>query len=158
MRRSGLSGYAAVIMAAGLSVLSTSPGHALPMEAKEMQVEAERIISPYTAVMEAPPKGVPSRASVDAPLLGNGSLGAVIGVENHTWPLQFWVMKSNFCRLRHDHRKGGPRSFGGLDLGIKAVSGGTWRTEQHIYSAITRGAVEDTPVTSKKREEPPTGP
>ena len=139
MRRPGLRGYAAVIMAAGLSVLSTGPAHALSAEAKEMQVEAERIISPYTAVMEKAPKGVPSRSTVDAPLLGNGSLGAVIAVENHTWPLQFWVMKSNFCKLRHDHRKGGPRPFGGLDIPIPALKGGTWRTEQHIYSAITSG-------------------
>ena len=139
MRRFGPSEYVAVTLAAGLSVLSTSPRQALSADAKEMQVEAERIVSPYTAVMEAPSKGVPSRASVDAPLLGNGSLGAVITTEAHTWPLQFWIMKSNFCKLRHDHRKGGPRPFGGLDLAIGALKGGTWRTEQHIYSAITRG-------------------
>ncbi|MHC4199450.1 MAG: glycosyl hydrolase family 95 catalytic domain-containing protein, partial [Planctomycetota bacterium] len=86
-----------------------------------------------------PPKGVPSRATVDAPILGNGRLGAVITTEPHTWPLQFWIMKSSFCKLRHDHRKGGPRPFGGVDLGIPALKGGTWRTEQHIFPAITTG-------------------
>ncbi len=70
---------------------------------------------------------------------GNGSLSAVISVEPHTWPLQFWVCKSSFSKLRHDHRKGGPRPFGGLDLAMPALKGSSWHTEQQIYSAITIG-------------------
>ncbi|MEI6810018.1 MAG: hypothetical protein WCN95_14975 [bacterium] len=103
---------------------------------KRLMVEAERIIK-YKLDMEAAPKGVPSRNVVDAPLLGNGVLGAVITAQPDSWPLKFWVMKSNFCKLRHDHRKGGPRPFGGLDIDIPAMKGSSWRSEQDIFPAIT---------------------
>ncbi len=107
--------------------------------AEDLPAEAQRIVSQYKAVMNAPPQGVPSRNVVAAPLMGNGSLGVVISVEPQTWPLQFWTCKSSFCKLRHDHRKGGPRPFGGLDLGMPALKGGSWHTEQDVYSAITTG-------------------
>ncbi|MEI8372022.1 MAG: hypothetical protein WCJ35_04210 [Planctomycetota bacterium] len=103
------------------------------------QAESERIVSQYKAVMNSPPQGVPSRNVVGAPLMGNGSMGVVISVEPQTWPLQFWTCKSSFCKLRHDHRKGGPRPFGGLDLSMPALKGSSWHTEQDVYSGITKG-------------------
>ncbi|MDA1044772.1 MAG: hypothetical protein O3C57_06055, partial [Verrucomicrobia bacterium] len=119
----------------------------------DMQAEAERIISPYSAVMSRVPTGLPSRGGVDAPLMGNGSLGVVIGAQSHTHPLQYWIAKSNFAKLRHDHKKGGPRPFGGLDIGIKELQGpgGTWRTEQHIYSGITHGRFTKGDIAVKMR-------
>jgi alpha-L-fucosidase 2 len=88
--------------------------------------------------MDAVPRGVPSRAGLDAPLLGNGGLGAVLTGKPDAWPLQFWIMKSNFCKLRNDHRKGGPRPFGVLNLHMPALVGGTWRSEQNLFPAITK--------------------
>jgi len=124
----------------GFGLLATGPVRG-DTPGIDMQAEAERIISPYTVVMSKAPGGLPNRGTPDAPMLGNGSLGIVIGAQSHTWPLQFWVTKSSFAKLRHDHKKGGPRPFGGLDVGIKELQGpgGTWRTETHIFSGITHG-------------------
>jgi len=107
--------------------------------ADDLQAQTQRIVSQYKAVMNGQPQGVPSRNVVGAPLMGNGSLGVVISVEPHTWPLQFWTCKSSFCKLRHDHRKGGPRPFGGLDLSMPALKGSSWHTEQDVYSGVTTG-------------------
>ena len=106
---------------------------------EKLQAEAERIVSQYKAVMSAPPQGVPSRNIVGAPLMGNGSTGVVISSAPQAWPLQFWICKSSFCKLRHDHRKGGPRPFGGLDLSLPALKDSSWQTEQDVYSGITKG-------------------
>lgn len=128
-----------VIVGATAVFLALGPARGGVAEQKKLQAEAERIVSQYKAVMTNAPSGVPSRNVVGAPLMGNGSLGVVISVEPQTWPLQFWLCKSSFCKLRHDHRKGGPRPFGWLDLGMPALKGSNWHTEQDVYSGITTG-------------------
>ncbi len=139
MRTAGIGRYAAIGSAVVvLGALGQAWGQGAEQD-KKMEAQAERIVSPYSTIMKAPPRGVPSRSSVDAPLLGNGSLGAVISTESHTWPLQFWIVKSNFCKLRNDHKKGGPRPFGGIDIPMAALKGGTWQTEQQFFPAITTG-------------------
>ena len=106
----------------------------------KMEAESRRIVSQYKAVMDAPGQPAPSsRNVIGCPILGNGSLGVVIGTAQQAWPLQFWTCKSSFSKLRHDHRKGGPRPFGGIDLNIPALKGSTWHTEQDVYSGITTG-------------------
>jgi len=137
-KRPGRIAWAAGIgVIVGMGALGQAQGAA--SDEQTLEAEAERIVSQFKTVVKHPPKGVPSRMSADAPLLGNGSLGAVIGGESHTWPLQFWIMKSSFCKLRHDHKKGGPRPFGGLDLPMPALRGGTYRIQQHFFPAITTG-------------------
>ena len=101
----------------------------------EVQVEAERVVSQYKTVMEAPPRKVPSRDSVDGPLLGNGDLGAVIGGAPEAQ--RFWLSKNNFWRLKDGHRAGGPRLFGDLAIAIPALAGATYRIEQQLFPAIT---------------------
>ena len=100
-----------------------------------MQAESERIVSQYTAVFHAPPTRVPSRDSAGGPLLGNGDLGVVISGAPEAQ--RFWISKNNFWRLKDGHRQGGPRLFGGLEINIPALSGGTYLVEQHLYPAIT---------------------
>jgi len=97
--------------------------------------QAERIVSQYKTVFNAPPGGVPSRDSAGGPLLGNGNLGAVISGKPEA--LRFWISKNNFWRLKDGHRQGGPRLFGGLEINIPALAGGTYLVEQQLYPAIT---------------------
>jgi hypothetical protein len=102
---------------------------------KKMQAESERIVSQYKTVFNAPPTRVPSRDSVSGPLLGNGDLGVVISGAPEAQ--RFWISKNNFWRLKDGHRQGGPRLFGGLEVNISALSGGSYLIEQQLYPAIT---------------------
>ena len=99
------------------------------------QAEAERIVSKYKTVMEKPPGRVPSRDTVDGPLLGNGDLGAVISGKPEAQ--RFWIGKNNFWRLRDGHRQGGPRLFGGLEVNIPALTDGSYLLEQQLFPALT---------------------
>jgi hypothetical protein len=123
-----------LLICAAISLLAI--GHACPAQAgKDMQAEAERIVSRHKAVFEAPPGRVPSRDSVGGPLLGNGSLGAVISGKPEAQ--RFWISKNNFWRLKDGHRQGGPRLFGGLEINIPALAGATYLTEQDLFRAVT---------------------
>ena len=104
-------------------------------DAPQLEVAAEKIVSQYKAVFTAPPSGVPSRDSARGPLLGNGNLGAVISGAPEAQ--RFWLSKNNFWRMRDGHREGGPRLFGGLEVNIPALSGGTYLIEQQLFSATT---------------------
>ncbi len=104
-----------------------------------------RIVSQYKTVMEHPPGRVPSRDIVDGPLLGNGDLGAVIS--GNPEAQRFWISKNNFWRLKDGHRQGGPRLFGGLEIDIPALVGGTYHVEQDIYPAITTARFAKGPST-----------
>jgi hypothetical protein len=101
----------------------------------KMQAEAERVVSRYKAVFDAPPTRVPSRDSVGGPLLGNGDLGAVISGKPEAQ--RYWLSKNNFLKLKDGHRAGGPRPFGGLEINIPALSNASYRIEQELFSAIT---------------------
>jgi len=101
----------------------------------KMQAEAERVVSRYKAVFDAPPARVPSRDSVGGPLLGNGDLGAVISGKPESQ--RYWLSKNNFLKLKDGHRAGGPRPFGGLEINIPALSNASYRIEQELFPAIT---------------------
>jgi len=121
---------AGVALAAGASAPGTSsPGN--------LGGHAERIVSRYQAVFEAPPTRVPSRDAVGGPLLGNGDLGAVISGAPEAQC--FWISKNNFWRLKDGHRQGGPRLFGTLEVLIPALAGATYRVEQQLFPALTEG-------------------
>ena len=100
-----------------------------------MEVEADRIVSQYKTVFDAPPGGVPSRDSARGPFLGNGDMGAVISGKPEAQ--RYWISKNNFLKLKDGHRAGGPRPFGGLEVNIPALSNATYRVEQDLFSAIT---------------------
>ncbi len=114
-----------------VGVLALSAGAA----EKSTQAETERVVSRYKAAFAAPPTRTPSRDSVGGPLLGNGDLGAVISGKPEAQ--RFWLSKNNFWRLKDGHRQGGPRLFGGLDINIAALAGGTYSLEQQLFPAIT---------------------
>ena len=124
----------------GLLVMAQAWGAQVPSAGSgqidgKMQADAERIVSKYKAVFAEPPTRVPSRDSVGGPLLGNGDLGAVISGTPEAQ--RFWISKNNFWRLKDGHRLGGPRLFGGLEINIPALSGGTYLLEQQLFPAIT---------------------
>jgi alpha-L-fucosidase 2 len=100
-----------------------------------LQDEAERIVSKFKTLMDTPPRRVPSRDTVDGPLLGNGGLGAVISGAPESQ--RFWLGKNNFWRLRDGHRQGGPRPLGGLEINIPALTGATYNIEQQFFTALT---------------------
>ncbi|MCX5653668.1 MAG: hypothetical protein NTY65_03330 [Planctomycetota bacterium] len=147
MRSGRIGRYAAVSVAVGLMAL----GQALGAQAdkQRMQAEAERIVSQYKAVFNAPPRETPSRGAADGPLLGNGDLGAVISGAPEAQ--RFWISKNNFWRLKDGHRLGGPRLFGGLEINIPALAGATYLIEQQIHPAITtsRFTKDGTTVTMR---------
>ncbi|MEI6655279.1 MAG: hypothetical protein WCP45_10955 [Verrucomicrobiota bacterium] len=117
-----------------LGALSAIANPAVVPDAR-LQTEAERIVSRYKAVFDAPPGGVPSRDSVHGPLLGNGDMGAVISGKPEAQ--RFWLSKNNFLKLKDGHRAGGPRPFGGLEINIPALADASYRVEQELFPAIT---------------------
>mgnify|MGYP003340042698 CR=1 FL=1 len=118
-------GVATLLVAAGPALAATDPDTA---------ALAERVVSQHVVRFTAPPDGVPSRDSARGPLLGNGGLGAVIGGPPQAQ--RFWLSKNNFWRLKDGHRQGGPRLFGGLDVEIAALDGGSYLVEQQLHPAI----------------------
>ncbi|MEI7955085.1 MAG: hypothetical protein WCJ66_07955, partial [Verrucomicrobiota bacterium] len=113
----------------------TAIAHPADVADLKLQAEADRIVSRYQAVFDAPPGGVPSRDSAHGPLLGNGDVGAVISGQPEAQ--RYWLSKNNFLKLKDGHRTGGPRPFGGLEINIAALAGGTYRVEQDLFPAIT---------------------
>ncbi len=128
MLQQGISTHAA---SGAACVLAIAQAWAAP--APTLPAEAERIVAQYKLVMDAPPRKVPSRDSVDGPLLGNGSLGAVISGAPEAQ--RFWLSKNNFWRLKDGHREGGPRLFGDLAIQMPALAGATYHLEQQIFPA-----------------------
>ena len=104
-------------------------------DSQVLEAAAEKIVSPYKAVFASPPVGVPSRDSARGPLLGNGNLGVVISGAPEAQ--RFWLSKNNFWRMRDGHREGGPRLFGGLEINIPALAGGSYLIEQQLFPATT---------------------
>ncbi|MCF7855843.1 MAG: hypothetical protein K9N51_13670, partial [Candidatus Pacebacteria bacterium] len=133
MRNTAVGRWFEIGAAIVLLVMVVSTGAA--QADKFMQAEAERIVSQYKTVMEQPPRRVPSRDTVDGPLLGNGDLGAVIS--GNPEAQRFWISKNNFWRLVDGHRTGGPRLFGSVEFSIPALAGATYRAEQDFYPATT---------------------
>ncbi|MEI6655306.1 MAG: hypothetical protein WCP45_11090 [Verrucomicrobiota bacterium] len=123
-----------VAVSVGVACLAMGVAWAAPA-APNLQAEAERIVSQYKTAMEKPPGRVPSRDTVDGPLLGNGDLGAVISGKPEAQ--RFWIGKNNFWRLKDGHRQGGPRPIGGLEIDIPALVDATYRVEQQFFPALT---------------------
>ncbi|MDA1044082.1 MAG: hypothetical protein O3C57_02540, partial [Verrucomicrobia bacterium] len=57
----------------------------------------------------------------------------------------------NFGKMRHDHRKGGPRPFGAFSLNMPALEGGTWNSEQFFFPGITEGTFAKGGITVTMR-------
>lgn len=109
--------------------------------------DAKTIVSRHEGVWTAPPRRVPSGAVSDAPLLGNGDIGVLIGGAPEKQ--QFFISKCDFWRPQPDFPWFSPALLGGLDLDIPSLKGASYKAVQDIAKAEVRqtfsqpdGAVE----------------
>jgi len=114
-----------------------------------MEAETRRIVSRHKAVFTSPPRRIPGSEQVDAPLLGNGDMGVAIGGPPESQRL--WLAKNDFWRLKSEYSTSGPRVFGGIDVGIAALKGASYRVEQSLYEAVTDSTFITGGVTVKMR-------
>ncbi len=120
--------------------------------------QARPLVEKGTAVLTQPPKWLPSDLATDAPLLGNGDLGAVIGGDgakqvfylgkNDFWTqvhlAESWEQRSD--RLLHkEGRRSGTRivAAGWLEVEIPQLKGCTYRAEQDPYLGEVRGIYQN---------------
>ena len=83
-----------------------------------------------------PPRSVPSSKTVDGPLLGNGDVGVVLGVERGR-ELGFWVSKSDLWHL--EPGRTGPKALGGVRV---ALADAALPVQFALRQDIGRGVVE----------------
>ena len=128
------------IVLAVVCVRSSGVAVAAEKEPQSAYAESKRIISRYKTVFTGPPRGTPSKVSVDAPLLGNGDVGVCISgpPEKQT----FWLAKNDFWRLRSTYRQGWPAPLGVVEVSVPKLRGGSYHIEQDLYSAVTRSVFE----------------
>lgn len=111
--------------------------------------QAETIVGRHIARFTQPPQRIPSKVSVDAPLLGNGFMGvALSGTPEHQ---VFYVARNDFWRLKSAHNESYPAMLGKIELSIPGLQGASYLVEQRLYDAVTvaRFAREDFAVTYK---------
>ena len=82
------------------------------------------------AILEAPPQRIPSHYSVDAPLLGNGSMG--VALSGPPEQLTFHLNRNDFWRLVSAHNESFPAIAGRVELSVPALKGASYRVEQHL--------------------------
>lgn len=99
---------------------------------------ATAIVSQYKAVFNEPPTSVPSQGPVDGALMGNGDTLVAIG--GGPGKLEFFVNKNDLWEL---HSNGGtPHPLARIDLAFPELQGGSYRMEQNLLTAVTRGTFE----------------
>ena len=104
---------------------------------KKIRGESEDIVSRQKGVFEHPPENVPSRKTVDGPIMGNGDVGVTISGSPES--LRFWISKNDFWKTKSVYPNSSPCPIGGVDIGIPALQDGTYRMEQRLDSAEVVG-------------------
>lgn len=107
--------------------------------------EAARIIRKHSVSFTSPPKHIPSRSSVDAPLMGNGYTGVAIAgtPEEQT----FYVARNDFWRLKSALDESYPCVLGKIGLSIPELKGASYCVEQSLYDAVTTGCFTQSDYT-----------
>jgi alpha-L-fucosidase 2 len=107
--------------------------HATTVEAQIKS--AKEIIGQYKTVFATPPAGTPRTVSVDAPLLGNGSVAVAIAgaPEKQT----YYLARNDFWRLKSGYNESFPAVIGKLQINIPALNQASYRIEQDLYNAVT---------------------
>jgi hypothetical protein len=83
---------------------------------------AASIISKHNIRFLEPPRRIPSRVSVDAPLLGNGYMGVALAGQPERQV--FYVARNDFWRLKSAHGKAYPAMLGRVEVLIPGLTGG----------------------------------
>lgn len=99
--------------------------------------EAALVVGRQRVVFAERPGRTPSQYSVDAPLMGNGSLGVAMGGGGDS--LTFYLSRNDFWRLRSAHDEAYPALLGRLEVSLPGLAGGSYRVEQRLWDATTRG-------------------
>jgi len=101
----------------------------------------------YTAVFNAPPRGVPTRGMPDGPLLGNGDVGIVLAGPAEAQ--QFYIGKNDFWTSTPGNAK--VINVGRVELNIPALAGASYRQEQDLARAEVRGMFTKDSLTVRTR-------
>ncbi len=96
---------------------------------------ASAVVSKYKMIYKSPPVKIPNNASVDAPLMGNGSLG--VAIAGDVDELVFYLARNDFWRLRSSYNESFPCMLGKLEVKIPALKGADYHIEQDLYSGTT---------------------
>jgi hypothetical protein len=97
---------------------------------------AEKIVSRCEGVWTAPPRRIPSNAVSDAPMLGNGDLGVLVG--GATEKQTFYISKCDLGRPQPYFPWFTPALVGALDLEIPALKGAGYKAVQDMAKAEVR--------------------
>jgi hypothetical protein len=100
------------------------------------QDNAKNIVSRYEGVWSARPGRVPSNGNTDAPLLGNGDIGVLLGGPPEKQ--QFFLSKCDFWRPQPYFPWFSTAVVGGLELEIPALKGAAYKAVQDIAKAEVR--------------------
>ena len=122
-----------LLMALGLSALSVFLFSCNDLSDSEQQSEA--IIRKHTIRFTEPPKRIPNRNSVDAPLLGNGFTGVALAGPPEAQT--FYVARNDFWRLKSALDESYPLVLGKIELSMPALKGASYLVEQQLYDATT---------------------
>jgi hypothetical protein len=98
---------------------------------------AEEIISRHIVRSTRPPARIPTNVSVDAPVLGNGSMGvAFSGAPDKQ---VFYLSRNDFWRLQAGYRNSYPLALGKLEVAFPQFDGAaaSYLTEQYLYDGVT---------------------
>jgi hypothetical protein len=96
---------------------------------------ALNVVSKYKIVFNEPPSHIPSVFSVDAPLLGNGSVG--VAVSGPPEKQVFYLARNDFWRLKSSYNESFPCVLGKLELNMPDFKGSSYHIEQDLYTAAT---------------------
>lgn len=102
---------------------------------RERDDELVSILENNTVCYSEPPGRIPSAFSVDAPLMGNGSMGVAFSGTPDS--LAFHLSRNDFWRLVSAHDESYPLVLGQLGLDVPALQGASYQVEQRLYGATT---------------------
>lgn len=118
-------------------------------ERDQREEQAKRIIGKHTVRFTQAPERIPSRNSVDAPLLGNGF--TAVALSGSPEAQTFYVARNDFWRLKSALDESYPLVLGKIELSMPSLQGASYLVEQQLYDATTtaRFTKEDMAVTYK---------
>lgn len=93
------------------------------------------IVRRHVLRFEAPPARIPAQCAVDAPLMGNGSMG--VALSGRPESQVFYVARNDFWRLKSALDESFPLVLGKLCISIPELEGAGYHVEQHMYDATT---------------------
>lgn len=106
-------------------------------------------VSGYKATFTSPPKMIPTRKTVDGPIIGNGDLGVVLSGPPEKQ--RFWISKNDFWKAKPVYPNAGPRPIGGIEIDIPALVSGSY----HVEQILENGTIISRFTTALEVEDPP---